>query len=290
MFPAFQVVYQTLHCLFSQQRLLQFNSRNENSMSCLFSVFSEIFIPVLLYTNYYLGIRTLKLGRGQQICEYFSKNWQRYWYKETREAHWRINYLGAEVLNCFILLNLNIKCILLSPEPGFILSGFPDIFSLVIYTWKEYLASVFDWCISLRSNHKYVPWISHLPEHKWSSYLNHLRMFLPNSDMWVHAVSFSLSYVEIQALCLKRFSPKCQLSGSRGSPLLSQIPAAVWIYLQWCFWKFFSVLERVGLDSEKWFHVGTEIKTFLHPSSVEFKLLGPWVSPRRDYIGCSGVE
>lgn len=54
--------------------------------------------------------------------------------------------------------------------------------------------------------------------------------------------------------------------------------------------KFFSVLERVGLDSEKWFHVGTETQDFPLSIPPQWNLwtAGPWVSPRRDYIGCSG--
>ena len=154
---------------------------NENSMSCLFSVFSEILILSLIIYKLLPQDKDTKLGRGQQIFAYmiqmspiFQRTDRRIDIKKTREAHWRINYLGAEVWNCFILLNLNIKWIFLSPVPGFILSGFSDIFSLVIYTWKRVFSICFWWCISSGQIINMFPEFHTYLSIKWSSYLNHL--------------------------------------------------------------------------------------------------------------------
>lgn len=140
-----------------------------------YSVFSVKYLSsVLLYTNYYLGIRNLNWGEDSKYLNIFQIIDRGIDIKKTRETHWRINYLGAEVWNCFILLNLKIKWIFLSSEPGFILSGFPDIFSLVIYTWKRVFSICFWRCISSGQIINMFPEFHTYLSIKWSSYLNHL--------------------------------------------------------------------------------------------------------------------
>lgn len=77
-----------------------------------------------------------------------------------------------------------------------------------------------------------------------------------------------------------------QVSG----PLLSQIPAVVWIHLERWFSEILSCVRKRGLlvsgliPCWNW-----ESKhSSPHPSKAEFANCGPTVTPRRDYIGCSG--
>ena len=93
MFPAFQVVYQTLNegSIFITKTS---TASNENSMSCLFSVFSEILILSLIIYKLLPQDKDTKLGRGQQIFAYmiqmspiFQRIVRRIDIKKTREAH-----------------------------------------------------------------------------------------------------------------------------------------------------------------------------------------------------------
>lgn len=90
---------------------------------------------------------------------------------------------------------------------------------------------------------------------------------------------------------LKRHNQKCQLSGSlTGRPIVVSNTSSSLNSTAMLFPKSSSVLGRGGLYLEKWFHVGTEAQDIPLPNLLKQNLQtpGPWVIPRRDYIGCSG--